>query len=244
MKMLFKKQESISFEFKPKDEDVANLVPSPKPAKLYMPKWIKDTKTTHTDSLGYKTPVGPLRCMPFIDGLSSGYIQELCCAVEIKNIGKENGEDLISYRYGGQIKPLSTRKEDNESPLFFPKFDGYYNAEFHWNTMWEPKTPEGYSTLYTHPFNRVDLPFTTLNGIIDTDSWQIHGPLPFLIKEGFEGIIPAGTPIYQIMFIKRSEWNSSEGIFDRNEYEKIKYKAKRHGFDGYKKEFWNIKKFY
>jgi hypothetical protein len=241
---VFKNKESIDFEFIPRNDVISNLVPAPKPSKQYIPDWIKNTQSTSIHDSGFEESIGPLRCMPFVDGLSSGYIQELCCTVEIKNLGKENGEDIISYRYGGSIKPMSTRKEDRGSPLFFPKMPGYYHAEFHWNTMWEPKTPKGYSTLYMHPSNRIDLPFTTLSGIIDTDKWQIHGPLPFLIKEGFEGLIPAGTPIYQIMFIKRADWNSSKSSFKEDEYEKMRYSVTRHGSGGYKKEFWNIKKFY
>jgi hypothetical protein len=241
---MFKKINNLEVKFIPKDYVIQNLVPSPKPAKSYIPEFIKNTRSTDLDENGFELSIGPLRCMPFVDSLTSGYIQELCCAVEIKNLGKGDNGDIISYRWGGDIKPLSTRGEDRGSSLTFPKFTGYYHAEFHWNTMWEPKTPIGYSTLYMHPANRFDLPFTTMNGIIDTDKWSIHGPLPFLIKEGFEGIIPAGTPIYQLMFIKRSEWNSDESDFDPKSQDKTKYTAQRHGRGGYKKEFWESKKFY
>ena len=32
------------------------------------------------------------------------------------------------------------------------------------------------------------------------------GNVPFFIKSGFEGVIPAGTPIAQLIPIKREKW--------------------------------------
>ena len=216
---------------------------SPKPSKNYIPKWLKEMSQVQLKGNGFFGPTAK-KCMPFMDSFLTGYTQELICDVEIIYNGKDNdGNDLIKYIWHGDIRPISSRQEDSMSEKTFSNFDGFYNFEPHWITQWEPKTPSGYSTLYTHPLNRPDLPFYTLSGIIDTDSWQGPGPLGFLIKRGFQGIIPAGTPIYQMFFIKREIWNSEKTKYDeRYQTEKI-YKIKRFAQDGYKKIHWSRKEY-
>lgn len=232
-------------DFIPANKNSEIMIPSPKSSSKYIPKWFKDIPP-ELATLDNKTMDKTVKhCMPFIDSISSGYIQELPCDIEIKNHGvDENGNDIISYQWAGEIKPFSTRKEDTNSRNVLPSFYGYYNVEFHWITNWEPKTPKGYSTMYHHPSNRLDLPFHTLTGIIDTDSWSISGPLPFLVKKGFEGIIPAGTPIYQITFIKRETWISKQLKYNEEFQKKHFYNIKKFFYGGYKKLYWNKKNFY
>jgi hypothetical protein len=64
-----------------------------------------------------------------------------------------------------------------------------------------------------------------------------------LLKKGFEGNIPAGTPIIQITFIKRDDWKSSISQFNEEEYFNIAYKVKRKFFGGYKKTYWSRKNY-
>ena len=234
----------MKVNFIPSSEEVEHAIPYPKPSKKFIPDWFRDMPPTlpTVDNAGI-TGTAKM-CMPFLDALVSGYTQELICDIEIKYNGNENGKDIIQYNWAGPIRPFSTRFEEKQSPQFFPHFEGYYNAEFHWKTQWEPKTPPGYSTFYYHPSNRFDLPFQTFNGIIDTDKWSLSGPLPFLIKKGFEGIIPAGTPIYQMIFIKRDDWESMPSPYDEKFQKSHLYNAKNVFKEGYKKKYWSKKNYY
>jgi hypothetical protein len=185
--------------FIPKDKDTEICIPRPQSSKKYIPNGLKICqlrfqKLMDLDQDDYTAK----KCIPFLDSLTSGYTQELACDVYIE-CNTEEDDPEINYRWSGEFRPLSTRREDTNSSNSMPHFPGYYKTEFHWNTFWEPKTPPGYSTFYFHPANRFDLPFITHNGIIDTDKWPITGPLPFVIKKGFSGLIPAGTPIYQMI---------------------------------------------
>jgi hypothetical protein len=235
---------SLHVKFVPKNKDIEIVIPAPKPSSKYLPDWFKDMPHSLSNLDNTKMDETAKKCMPFLDSLTSGYTQELSCDVEIINSGvDENGNDLISYNWAGPFKPLSTRLEDTRSRNVFPSFNGYYNKEIHWNSFWEPKTPKGYSTFYYHPANRLDLPFTTLNAIIDTDNWFLTGPVPFMIRRGFEGIIPAGTPIYQMIFIKRDSWKSSMVQYDDIKQKQLKYTARRFFKDGYKKQHWSRKDF-
>jgi hypothetical protein len=230
---------SKNVEFVPISEEIYSIIEPPKPAVNYVPDWLKQIPV-----LPHPNQDSPKICMPFMDTFTTGYIQELICDVHIKYIGKdERNGDVLQYNFSGGIRPVSTRMERKGSFSMLPKFDGYYQTELSWDTLWEPNTPAGYSTFYTHPINRPDLPFYTMTGIIDTDVYPIHGPVPFLIKQGFEGIIPAGTPIYQMFFIKRERWKSGKREYVPNFVEKIRYKAKRYFTGGYKKHFWCKKEY-
>lgn len=230
--------------FIPGSKNLELLVDHPKPAKKYFPEWLKNMPRQQFKINNIDTDLTAKACMPFLDSFLSGYIQELPCDLEIVYNGVDDkGNDLISYKWFGEIRPCSTRLEEFESKRILPNFDGYYNAEIHWITPWEPKTPNGYSAMYHHPSNRFDLPFHTMTGIIDTDVWSINGPLPFLIKKGFSGIIPAGTPIYQITFIKRENWISDTTEYDEKFYKKNVYSIKKIIEGGYKKFYWNRKNF-
>lgn len=230
--------------FKPVNKMVCSIGLSPKPAKNYIPKWYKNMPSFHKLSNGNEVPTG-LRCIPFMDSFTSGYMYELACDINIKYEGRDEttGEDLISYTWAGDLRPISTRREQFGTPNLFPNFEGYYNMEIHWNSFWEPETPDGYSTMYHHPNNRFDLPFHTMTGIIDTDKYPIAGPVPFLIKKGFQGIIPAGTPIIQTTFIKRDDWNSSTNKFNEEEHISTVYKVTRKFVGGYKKAYWSRKNY-
>jgi hypothetical protein len=234
--------------FVPRDLEVSLTLEGPKPSKKYIPEWYGKMGSSWRDSDGF-LKAGPTKCLPLLDSFTSGYIHELPCDVEIKYLGKNpsNGKDMIQYHWtkmdDSNIRPIITRQEEsNGAPYSLPSFDGYYDAEFQWYTMWDPETPAGYSTIYHHPNNRFDLPFMTFSGITDTDGWSGAGPIPFLIKRGFEGIIPAGTPIIQFSFIKREDWKSKIKEFDTKSLKK-KYSVKKYIMHGYKKEYWKKKSY-
>jgi hypothetical protein len=41
---------------------------------------------------------------------------------------------------------------------------------------------------------------------VDTDVLETHANSPFVIEENFEGIIPKGTPMFQVIPFKRENW--------------------------------------
>lgn len=231
--------------FMPSSKEVELVIPNPKPSKNYLSDWFKGMPP-HQPTINGRSQDGTAKkCAPFTDALTSGYTQELMCDVQVeyKGVDPNTGEDIVAYTWAGPVKPLSTRAQDTQSKKVFPNFEGYYSTEFHWLTQWEPRTPEGYSTLYMHPANRLDLPFMTMNGIIDTDRWSVTGPLPFMIKKGFQGLIPAGTPIYQMIFIKRDDWQSSALEYDEKEQKNMAYSIKKLMHSGYKRQYWAKKNY-
>ena len=82
-------------------------------------------------------------------------------------------------------------------------------------------------------------------GIVDFDSYsnvQV-GSLPFYLYKDFEGLIPKGTPMFQIIPIKREDWTAVKNEYDQKSWdEKISvFSDLKSGV--YKKMFWQKKSF-
>lgn len=221
--MIYNKME---INFFPSSEYAYKNIESPKPAKISIPKWYKDIK--NINGLNIKS------CIPFLDSFSSGYIQSTWhdILVEIKD-----GDLLIKTVDG---KPFVNKRDRSDIPVD----DSFHKIEFTWERHWAVSLPEGYSGLIIHPLNRVDLPFYTLSGIVDFDTYYHSriGNLPFYLKKNFTGIIPKGTPMYQIIPIKRNDWIAKEEKYDGVEsYKRDKVRASAP--HSYKKLFWQKKIF-
>jgi hypothetical protein len=230
--------------FTAKTPEIMANVPPPRPAKLYIPDWYKKLPKFENNKFKIKilengsvqANATAKSCMPFMDSLMMGYIQETWCDIYIENL---NGE--IKYAYANNPEIMSVRDRVSIEGL---SSNDFYPVEFVWRQPWVPKVPKGYSVIYTHPLNRIDLPFYSLSGVIDNDSYvnETAGNHPFFIKNGFTGIIPTGTPMFQIIPIKRESWSNKISEPDKN-YKYNKGGVNKFFFDGYKKLFWNKKEY-
>ena len=170
--------------------------------------------------------LGLKHCMPYWDAMTAGYHYVLFCDIEVR---KENGISVVNWR--SNLDPLQIR-----GTAEIPTPINHYNVHYSWNMYWGIKTPPRWSVLITHPLNRPDLPFTTVSGIVDYDKIMHPGNISFHIKENFEGIIPKGTPIFQIIPIKRENWKSK---IKQDLSQKIRsgHDKKLNKFFGYYKKF-------
>jgi hypothetical protein len=113
-----------------------------------------------------------------------------------------------------------------------------------WMNAWSIKTPPGYSCLFTQPFHRNSV-FTILDGVVDTDTYTAPVHFPFTFNDwGFEGLIPAGTPIAQVIPFKRESWEMEIGKeIENEESKKVTVKLHTKFFDSYKSQFRQIKEY-
>jgi hypothetical protein len=233
--------------FIPSSYEVELLIPPPKPAKIYLPDWYKSIKPINKKNPkieGHlnRPEINLKMCVPFLDSLTSGYIQEIHTDIVI-NVEQINENEIsVKTFYSDGPEAISWRPK----PTLTKITDEYFPIEFTWFANWIPVAPKGYSILFTNPLNRLDLPFTSFSGIIDSDVFYHHpaGAYPFLLKKEFNNIlIPAGTPIYQIIPIKRENWSSNIKKFDKDLSIKNKNLIRKHFYDGYKKYFWKKKSY-
>ena len=179
------------------------------------------------------------RCMPVFDAMSSGYIIPTYVDIWISQ-----KEEVLS---NGTIIKLPWYERPAHDPIFFhsieqaPTYPGKNNMNApypKWINPWSISTPNGYSTLFIQPLHR-DSPFTILPGVVDTDRYSSPVHFPFVLNDwSFEGLIPAGTPMVQIIPIKRDNWKMSIGEKkDFIKQEKDLAKLKSRFFDSYKTGF-------
>jgi hypothetical protein len=206
------------------------------PAKKIIPSWYKDLKPADYKKDG--THKNVKSCVPFLDAFLTGYFLTLP-----QDINVLPNEDYTSVMvdYGVKNQEFLEVKARDVGAIPFP--ENFYEIEFIWKTQHCLKLPKGYSALLTHPLNRNDLPFMSLSGIIDLDEGIQKGNFPFYIKKGFEGVIPMGTPIVQIIPFKRDSWQleSDESLSGLDE--KYSLLSNRVNSGWYKNNLWKRKSF-
>jgi hypothetical protein len=216
-----------------------------------IPDWYKklDNRTSGKDGFAGFTIK---RCIPVLDVLVTGYY--VVTAKDYEFVFDEaRGSHSIKGSFNPQYQPISTHPIEQLGGM--PFSDEYCVFAYKWTNPYVIKTPAGYSTLVTHPTNAPYLPFYTLSGVVDTDAYFRPINFPFLMKKSFSGILPAGTPIAQIIPFKRDDWESetinkpspefliSEKIL-AEEYEKDRFAAGGKEVGGVYKRLYRKKKKY
>lgn len=238
-----KRGEYQDITFIARNEFIDKATTPPVPAKTLLPEWYKNIPPHHTKDPNFMESHGNhnstmKQCMPFFDSWTFGYMMLTPCDIIVERGFDGNNIKVHSHE---MFSLIGERGGPGKHSMPIP--EDYYQFEFTWQTHWEAKTPKGYSSLYTHPINRPDLPFYTISGVMDTDSWYITGNHPFFIKKGFEGIIPTGTPMMSIVPFKRDMWKSSHRAIEPMEHDLLQSKVRRHASGGYRKEMWSRKEF-
>jgi hypothetical protein len=169
------------------------------PTKKHIPSWYKMVPSDSSPS-----PVQPItktikNCMPFLDSFTTGYIIETNQDFRVTQV---DGSPMFQWNITSK-DTLYIQKREHQ-PI--PAPTGYHQDHFVWSLSHIFKTPKDYSLLLTHPLNRTDLPFLSMSAIIDANQGIGGGNYPFFLKQGFEGIIPTGTPIIQVIPIKQESW--------------------------------------
>jgi hypothetical protein len=245
--MKIKKIQEILFY--PVNEQAALYIDPPLPSSNFIPEWYKKIPKYKDRSNKFRNygigdnNLSVKSCLPIVDSLTSGYMISLPHDIQISR-DNSNLAPIINWSFSVNGLPdfINSRPNRDDS-CAWDNIDGYDDLLFNWLPFWCIKTPKGYSSLFSHPVNRPDLPFYTLGGILDTDGFGDAGNHPFLIKSGWEGIIPAGTPIIQIIPFKRENWRSKADKTMIKEFYKNYINKNRVLKDYYKNNFWNNKSY-
>lgn len=207
-------------------------IEQPQFASKLVPEWYKNMESYVN---GDKKPSGAggtkatiKRCMPVFDAIIAGYIIVLPADVYVSI---KDGQQYFEWSNLGLVSfhPIEQAPtHPNRKPHAYPK----------WNNPWAIKTPKGYSTMFIQPMHRESV-FTILPGIVDTDEYYAPVNFPFVINDPeFEGLIPKGTPIAQVIPFKRESWTMQfGGEKELKEQANITNKLSTKFFDRYKTMF-------
>lgn len=201
----------------------------PYPSTKGVPSWYRKMP-------GVKEGVQTIKkCVPFLDSLAMGY--HIPLPADIVWDGKEQ-----KFKTNASISLYTdhfpVQSDHVELP---PEFD---TQPHKWNNFWHIKTPKGYSTLFIHPLNRLDLPFYSMSGVVDTDSHPLIINFPFFLRKDFEGVIKAGTPMIQAIPFKRDKWSSKMlDQFDSYTGDYMSHEVEVPPFGWYKRKHWFKKEY-
>lgn len=195
-------------------ESFINIAPS----SDFIPNWYRLSNPTINNEKTFLLKNNPnvttstyKKCTPFYDALTIGYTMFLSSDIEVIN---HNGNSHVFWRTQDNLVTI----HDKEQWEGLPVPDGYIPFIYKWNNNLTLKLPKDYSLLFLNPINRFDLPFQTITGVVDCDSYGLPVHFPFFIKKGFYGIIEKGTPITQIIPIKRDNWSREIKKYDEEDY--------------------------
>ena len=218
-------------------------------ATTAIPSWYRDL-APHTEGTSHSmsgldpindrgsdgSDVSTKLCVPYLDAMTMGYVYKLTEDVEVSLSAA--GTPTLKWKKRSNLLDIrhvvdSSIPSDCHPIQFGIRMHAYY------------QTPEGYSTLICHPFNRFDLPFQVPAGLVDSDIWGLAIFVPFYLKRDFIGTIPKGTPMFQMIPVKRDEWELKLDS-SRESYEEhtIKEEKRRTRITAYYKQDIHQKKSY
>jgi hypothetical protein len=174
-----------------------------------MPEWYKNLPGTAVLRENDKRKdLTAKRCIPILDAFNSGYV---LVTTEDYIFGKNDNQYTFTGSRNVATKAIGMHPWTQLGDITLsPEFIEY---AFKWGNPYLIKTPPGYSCMFTHPLNYFDLPFHSMSGVVDTDNYIMPVLFPFMMKNNFEGLIPKGTPVIQIIPFKREDWKSN--IYDK-----------------------------
>lgn len=204
--------------------DQMGRFPHPYPASKAVPDWIKAMPMDRGGGPTLK------RCPPFLEAMTAGYIIPAPADVQFEvspdaKMSWQSRDKVIGGHFGSQFQGAPF---GNELVLKFIN-------------PWVIRTPPGYSTLITAPFNRFHMPFVALSGIVETESYyrEVHLPMICTMRPGTRFLLARGTPLVQVIPFRREKWTSEALPLDeaqRNEAERP-FQAEGH-LGVYKSQFW------
>lgn len=212
------------------------------PTKKYIPKWFKDSPQWVNNQM-IDIEKGGInftfkQCVPFLETMTVGYLITLPYDIVVKQV---NGSPIITWQTG--LNPI-IEVRSSDAHLGMPIPAGCSPNNFVWKNPVSFKVPVGYSVLFTHPLNRFDLPFVTLNAIIDGGyTIPCGGNLPVYLKKDYEGIIQKGTPIAQIIPFKNENWQSEYSVGLTQEGDDNNWMGLSMIYGWYKKTWWRKKQY-
>jgi hypothetical protein len=209
---------------------------APVPATRAVPDWFKSTPEYANGErliVDGSTPHTVKKCIPVFDAMTAGYIIPTYVDVQVT---QRDGLPWYEWPLFGAVSfhPVKQAPEHpakNGAP--FPK----------WNNPWAIRTPPGSSSLFLPPMHNPNGVFTVLSGIVDTDSYSAPVNFPFVLNDvGWEGLIPAGTPMVQVFPFRRDEWKMGLNT-DPAEINKVTTRLRSVWFNSYKRQFWTRKQY-
>jgi hypothetical protein len=190
------------------DKRYADIFPHPYPAYKAVPEWFKSMPLDNVTGGVLKRTVK--NCVPFLDALTCGYIIPLAT-----DIGLSVDESGVLHFESRTIALFDIHRSNQFPGAPFANFPVVKISN-----PWLIRTPPGYSTLFLPVLNRFGIPLVPLAGLVETDTFyrEVNFPSVLTIGPGTKLTLPRGTPLVQVIPIKRDEFQSELVPADAEKY--------------------------
>jgi len=194
------------------DPALSGVLPRPVPARQVLPDWLRTMPMTARSDMHDADIRTVKQCPPFVDAMRAGFSVLLPCDVTY-------ADGLFAWDWPSPEPSLDGQPR---APINFFAAAQVAGAPFGADNLikfvgfWTIELPPGWSLLATHPFNRDDLPFRTLTGVVDADSFhQVALLFPARwLDAGASCRLPRGTPIAQCVPVPRASLDLEFGVID------------------------------
>ena len=198
--MFFKKtKEEAHLQFMC-DKHLVDVLPRPVPAVKTLPEWFKKCPNSYDDVRTAK------RCVPMLDAMSHGFTLPLWADLRIKVTEDKHGKRCQMDMTPGFASMDTHQWAQVGDHCTTSKYEFGKNL-FRLMSPWVVKAAPGYSVYFKNPSNDWSNDIEIFEGIIDADTYAGYANLVFVWKSDKcgEWLIPAGTPIAQLVPFKRGE---------------------------------------
>ena len=185
--------------------DLRDILPTPVTAGRLLPEWLRSMPSEiEAPTLGHEAIRTLKHCPPILDALHLGVTLPLVTDLIFEN-------QTVTWNWDPPVLPHSLIPR---APIGFHIPEQVQSSPFEiavgvvlkFMNFWTIEVPKGWSVLCTHPLNRPDLPFQTLSGVVDCDTFTdgyVHFPALWT-DPNFTGVLKRGTPIAQIIAFPRT----------------------------------------
>ena len=196
-------------------------LPKPTLAAGNLPDWLKRMPASAESAVLAGADVRTVKqCPPFVDAMQAGILFPLAADVTVRggefswdwDLPRHPQSRLTRSPIGIHVPEQATGAPAVPEGQFVLKFTNFWTVEL----------PVGWSMLFTHPVNRVDLPFQTLTGLVDCDRFSdgfVHFPALWTDPD-FEGVLKAGTPVAQGFPVPREALELETGAFEAEQLDR------------------------
>ena len=178
--------------------ELEGVVPEPRSARAVLPDWFLEAAESAADDLTGDTVATFKQCPPFADAMGCGFQMPLACDVRVV-------DGRVSWSWK-DFPPVSSQRSPR-SPMSFQPAAAATGSPFatdstvlvRFMSFWTITLPTDFSLLVTHPFNRDDLPYRTLTGLVDGKTCgdtYLHIPAIWTDRK-YSGLLTQGTPVAQ-----------------------------------------------
>jgi len=202
---------TITFRCPPELEPI---LPRPIPAVLGLPDWFKTMPQKAFSTVLQTEQMTVKKCPPFIDAMTFGFLIPLiadlrartaCCpgtGIFRRARSRNYSRSPIDFHDNNQVTGTPFYEEDR----FLIKIRQFLDL----------RDAGGLLAAHHPPVQPPRLPFVTLTGLVDADSYCdnfINFPAHWR-DTAFNGVLPKGTPVAQCVPVKRDSWTARFGLIE------------------------------